>query len=260
MDFVSASKSQELALALQNRHNSVIIVSGPSGCLKTSMIASVLSSMNLVSEYIEDISLYKSKLLSKSSVCLTDIDDMDYFVKNKSKISSMSNLIIETRSLPYIYKSFSRSVSISMSKISNTSLRRFYKFTDDILKIIDGNMHRLDFYKYTLRTSYSTIYKHLNILYGTTKQQNDQKQHNDQKIIKYLFSNSLFFVDLSSLYDIHESISLTDYRIDEFYLYSVDTVRMSKKKELRKFMSMKSWVYEEHYSCNEVCQSYKYNH
>lgn len=260
MDFVSTSKSQELALALQNRHNSVIIVSGPSGCLKTSLITFVLSSMDLTSEYIEDISIYKSKLLSKSSVCLTDIDDMDYFMKNKSKISSMSNLIIETRSLPYIHKSFSRSVGISMSKISNTSLRRFYKFSDDVLKIIDGNMHRLDFYKYTIRTSSSTIYKYLNTLYSSNGNQNDTKISSDHKIIKYLFSNSLYFVDFSSLYDIHKSISLTDYKIDEFCLYSVNTVRISKKKKLEKFMSMKSWVYEEHYSCNEVCQSYKHNH
>lgn len=254
MEFIDESKVQELSLALQNRNNLIIIVSGPSGSLKSYLINYVLSKMSLVSEYIEDIANYKSKLLTKSSICLTDIDDMDFFIKNKLKISSMSNLIIETRSLPYIYKSFTNSVSINLRKISSTLIKKYYKFTDDILNVINGNMHRIDFYKYTIGISNNTIYNYLNNLYRSYE---NIKIPNDHKIIKYLFSNSLYYVDISSLYEIHELISLTDYKLDEFCLCSINLVKNCKKNKLEKFLSMKSWVYDDHNFCNGLCKSYK---
>lgn len=241
-NIVSSSIFKQFEEALKTRHNNIIVISGPSGSLKTSLIHTVLNKLSLVSEYITDVSVYKSKLLTKSSICLTDIDDLEYFIKHKHKINKMSNLIIETRLLPYMYKSLDNGIGINLS-ISNKNKK------DKI------NYHLSPYKKLRSIEPLPCIYKTLNILFSN--QSYKVTICYDYKILKYIFSNSLEFIELESLYNIYDSISLADLKLDEFIDYAVYAVAVSKKRKIRKFVCLKSWVYENHYVCTPLCFEYK---
>ncbi|WUR05118.1 ATPase-AAA-core domain-containing protein [Vairimorpha necatrix] len=239
---ISKSKFLSFKRALENRHDNIIVVSGPSGCLKSTFINSVLKDLSLVPEYIEDVTLYKNKLLTKSKICLTDIDDLEYFIRNKSKINQMTNLIIETRLLPYMHKSLNKGLCITLSYCT-----KIQNFT--------GNFHSLPFSKFDFYQPSLSIYKVLNNLYGSRNRRISISY--DKKILKYIFTNSLFHLRLDSLYFAYESISLADYQMEEFLDYAVYAVSSSYKNKTNKFVKIQSWAYEEHFVCTKLCTEFK---
>ncbi|EQB62008.1 hypothetical protein NAPIS_ORF00425 [Vairimorpha apis BRL 01] len=242
MNIITKTKIKALKTALLKRKTNLIIIHGPSGCLKTSFIKETCASLNLQIEYIDNILQYKSKLVLKNSVGLTDLDDFDYFIKYKSKICNITNLIIETRCLPYIYKYIPSSICINLNKLTIKQLSKLNIKECDDLNLIRGNLHRLTFYKYSHCIPSYNIYKYLNFIYSfsyNTSDNVDNKPDDNQLLNKYIFYNSLYLIDFDDLYNVYNVISLCDSKLQEFDEYLIYIIKTSKKNNIEGFYNFK---------------------
>lgn len=265
MNILNKTKLKSLKSALLKRKSHLIIVYGPPGCLKTSTIRETCASLNLEIEYIDNILQYKSTIVMKNSIGLTDLDDFDFFVKNKTKISAFTNLIIETRCLPYMYKYIPSSICINISKLTNKQILKLLKdnhkckllssdktYNNDFngkdinFDLIDGNLHRLTFYKFSHCIPSYSIYKYLNYIYGLSYNTSDNLENkpDDNKLLaKYISYNSVYLIDIEDLYGVYNAISLCEYRLIEFDEYLVYNVKKSLKKHVNGFYNFKIGQY-----------------
>lgn len=231
-----------LKAALLKRKSNLIIVHGPPGCLKTTFIKETCASLDLQIEYIDNLLQYKSKLVLKNSVGLTDIDDFDYFIKYKSKISNLTNLIIETRCLPYIYKYIPFSLCINLSKLTIKQLEKLNIDKCDSLDLLEGNLHRVSFYQYSCCIPSYSIYKYLNFIYDFSYNTSDNMENKPDDIrllTRYVSYNSVYLIESDCLYDIYDAISLSDLKLEEFDEYLICKVQKSKKRKIKGFYNFK---------------------
>ncbi|EOB12772.1 hypothetical protein NBO_367g0003 [Nosema bombycis CQ1] len=297
MDLLRKNKLQELRDAILNLDKHFLVLYGPSGSLKSTVLKELCTSLGLNLEYVNDISKYKNKLL-RGDICYTDIDNQDYILKNKHIIEKMRNLIIETRSYQSIWKYLKNCKMVEFRKISNNVIKKMViegggKVRDvgggggglnkveeespdsltppsstslttpltpsplhlqDIYEIIDGNLHKLPFYKFSSKITTIDIYRYIGRLFYSKNI--STKTFPQFKITNYLFSNSISFFTGLDLWEVYEGFSLTDFKLEEFYENSEYLVFSKKKRNLGK-SKFKSMSMEEGHICEKRCEEYR---
>ncbi|EOB12787.1 hypothetical protein NBO_366gi001 [Nosema bombycis CQ1] len=303
MDLLRKNKLQELRDAILNLDKHFLVLYGPSGSLKSTVLKELCTSLGLNLEYVNDISKYKNKLL-RGDICYTDIDNQDYILKNKHIIEKMRNLIIETRSYQSIWKCLKNCKMVEFRKISNNVIKKMviegcggvrkvvgskvvggkvgggskgegYNKAEeespesltpptsptpsplhlqDIYEIIDGNLHKLPFYKFSSKITTIDIYRYIGRLFYSKNI--STKTFPQFKITNYLFSNSISFFTGLDLWEVYEGFSLTDFKLEEFYENSEYLVFSKKKRNLGK-SKFKSMSMEEGHICEKRCEEYR---
>lgn len=257
MDLIRKTKLEELKKALEDRDHHLIILYGPSGSLKTTVLSGLCAQLGLNLEYITDLTTYKNRLIDKNSLGYTDLDNYEFIIKHKSRLENMKNLVIETRSLQSVWKHLKNCKIIEFRKVCDTTVRKLLpKDTklNEALEAIDGNLHRITFYKYCSNIESVDIYRYLGRLFysktltGTV--------FNGFRITNYLFNNAINFFEGASLYEVYDGFSLTDFKLEEFYLYSEYLVYKNKKKNVGKYV-FKASPQEEFHNCAELCRQFK---
>jgi hypothetical protein len=124
----------------------------------------------------------------------------------------------------------------------------------DIYEIIDGNLHKLPFYKFSTKITTIDIYRYIGRLFYSKNI--STKTFPQFKITNYLFSNSISFFTGLDLWEVYEGFSLTDFKLEEFYENSEYLVFSKKKRNLGK-SNFKSMSMEEGHICEKRCEEYK---
>lgn len=245
MDFVPPAKQKELKSALKNIDNNIIILNGPPGSSKTYTLIHIASAMGIKIEYMENIENFKNATVTKNSICLTDIDTIEYYNMHKDKIISMKKLVIETRMLPFIGKGILNSVTINFNKPTDNKIKKIFGLTQNEIEVINGNLHLSLHSKYCSNNSFMSIYHFLGKIFYSKIEKIEEAVNKSipfgkEKLIGYLKENSGYFMDLENIFMVYDAISLEDINDEAFYEYLIFSVIKAKKIKPQKFFSFKT--------------------
>lgn len=261
MVFVSPAKQEELRLALEKIKSTVLIIYGPPGSSKTYTTEMLARFMGLSIQYMDEINLCKDSLVLNDMVCMIDIDDHGLFMKHKNKLEKMKNLIIETRTLPFIGRSLPNSITVNFNKVTSYRIRKFHKIDGERLKRIDGNLHAIGFYRYSVRNETMSIYHQLGkIFYSKAKEVEEIVRRADvyglNRFIGYLDENCVFFMNIKDIARMLDGFSLCNISNEGFLEYSVDTLIRAEKGSANGFFCFRSFRgFDGGHVCGEVCRN-----
>ncbi|KAF7683446.1 hypothetical protein TCON_1340 [Astathelohania contejeani] len=238
MDFISSIKKKELRVALGRRKEGPILVTGPTGCGKSYVIHKTTMELGLSVQYIENLETFNGIFVTRNTIGLVDLDDYDKI----KPLKKMPNLIIESRNINP--KNFS--ISVSLNKITDTKIKKICK---DV-RLIDGNLHRLNNYKWLQRIEPRINFFHTLgkiFYYNNEKEESVQdimmyvRKHDIHKIMNYVFENYFVFLSLSDQMKIIDNMSMLDHRsINEEYLeYIIISIMKANKKKPNSFFGFK---------------------
>ncbi|AFN82566.1 hypothetical protein EROM_020910 [Encephalitozoon romaleae SJ-2008] len=260
MDFVTPTKQKELRTAFQKLGTTVVVVYGPPGSSKTHSIRRTADALSLTIEYIEDVGVYRGMLPVPNTICLTDLDDYEYLSKHRSRLVKMKNLVIETRTLLSIGKILPDAVIVKFGKVSNRKILKFYNLSEEEALVVDGNLHAVEFCKYSVRNEAISIFHLLGRLFhsketSVSKACEMANMYGRDRFFGYVMENCSFFMSISDIQRLIEGLSVDDLggaQLERLVWIIMD----SKKSSPKGFFSFRSFrgVSNEHV-CNSICMN-----
>lgn len=222
------NKIKELNDAIQQRFNKKIIVYGPSGCGKSHLINSTTNTNNLILNTLSSLSQYKGKFLKKNIIAHFNLNNL-----NNSEIlnlQNIKNIIIETNSLR-ITKIFKDVIVIKLNKITKNNIKK--------MNCKNENLHNLkNKSNLKIETRDKDFYRLLGkIFYGKEDALVDLDENDYERVVKYVYQNYGYFLELNEAKELMESISLYD---DKDNLISIIKMWKMKKKLPNRFFSFES--------------------
>lgn len=261
MNFVPLAKQKELSSALERISSMILIVYGPPGSSKTYTVERVADSMGLSIEYMEDVEVYKNSLLMNNMICMTDMDDHSLFMRCKDKLSKMKKLVIETRTLPFIGRSLPNAITVNFNKVTNAKLRRICNLNDKELEVIDGNLHSLRFYRYSVRNQIMPMYHQLGRIFyskvdGVEKIAMRVKIYGVSRFSGYIAENCVSFMEIGSVRKVLDGLSLLSLDDESFLDHMLWILLEREKKKTGGFFSFRSFggVNSGHV-CSKICKN-----
>lgn len=258
MDFVGPAKQKELVSALKHRGSSLVVVHGPPGSSKTHAIERAAHSLGLSIEYMEDVGMYKNMLPTAGTICLADLDDYDHLSRLRDRLGKMRNMVIETRTLPSIGKLVPNTITVNFPKVSSRKIQRFYRLSEEDACLVDGNLHAVKFYKYSVRNEMTTIFHQLGRLFHSKavdipKAVERIGVYGRDRFLGYLMENCVFFMSMDDVSRLSEGLSLQDVGAGSLE-HLVWVVASSTKAGVRKFFSFRPLRGIHHvHVCTSIC-------
>jgi hypothetical protein len=261
MDFTPPAKQRELREALELVKSGIVILYGPPGSSKTYTLTRILEATGRRTEYIQDVETYRNALLSDKMVCLTDIDILEHFLRHKERIASMKNLVIETRTLPFIGRHLENSATVSFNRPTDAKLLRHYGLSRRSLEMINGNLHLAAYGGYAQSSGILAIYHYLGKIFyakfSTLAEAEERGSvHEAEKILGYLHENAVSFMELGDLRRASDAFSLCDISHASFYNHALGVVISAEKRRNLGFYSFRPCrAIGRGHGCGSICNS-----
>lgn len=260
MDFVTPAKQRELRTAFEKLGSKVVVVYGPPGSSKTYSIRKTADALGLTIEHIEDVGIYRGMLPVQNAICLTDLDDYEHLAKHRSRLVKMKNLVIETRTLLSIGKILPNAVIVKFGKVSNRKIQKFYNLNEEEALVVDGNLHAVEFCKYSVRNEVVPIFHLLGRLFhskgvSVSKVSEIANMHGRDRFFGYVVENCPFFMSIGDVQRLIEGLSVDDLGGTQLE-HLVWIIMDSKKIGPKGFFSFRSFrrIGNEHV-CNNLCMN-----
>ncbi|OAG31640.1 hypothetical protein NEDG_00115 [Nematocida displodere] len=119
MDGVPPRKTQEARSALKNAKSSVVVLSGPIGCGKTSLVKSLSAEWSYDLVEIDTLDDYMEHRLCQDMVYLIRLSE----VPPRKRNTKYRGMVVETEN-PYLYRQIRDAVPIHMNKPTQKTSRR----------------------------------------------------------------------------------------------------------------------------------------
>lgn len=257
MDFVPPAKQKELRMALEQVDKGIVVVSGPAGCSKTHGVRETARMLGLGVEEM-DIELCRGSLAMKNTVCMVDVDDYETFRKHRERLAGMRNVVVETRMLPFVGKLLPNSVTVSMNRVTDARLRRFYGLSEEELKAVDGNLHAVGFCRYSSAGGGVSIYHQLGrIFHSKIARVEDAVRNVDvygmERFIGYLYENCVFFMGLGDVCRVLDGFSLCS--VDEEFLWHAMGGVLRAEKRREGFFGFRAFRPAGDHVCGDLCRN-----
>jgi len=263
IDFVPVAKQKELRHALNAVRSAVVIVNGPAGCSKTHTVHAIAGDMGLSVQYIESIEEHSDAFITNSTISLIDIDCHEQFILWMPRLSKMTRLIIETRTLQFAGKCLPGSITVNFNKIRGLQIRKAYCLTYEQSIHVDGNLHLAGIHRLLLPTDarpISVFHQLGRLLHSKSTDVNEicssMNASGKQRFCGYLLESHALFMDADNIARVSDAFSIWDTASSIFFEYLVWTVVDSEKKSPKQFFSFKSFQYpDSHHLCTSLCKN-----